>query len=484
MEDLAAAKTQILEMARAILEAKDAELAFHMQVLETMNAVLPQFSVSPNSPEPNSKKGPISALHTDDGDGLVEGMDEDRRNAIHLTILELGSLNREAADREMAIREASRFSQLDAIQEHDFEFARSLADLPQNVWEKTGDYFSDPCVPVPDMAYEVGAGPEYEQVVELAQSWFGSKSVTTPASSTRGEHFGSGMGSVLLAQNPIMRIERLEQKQGERDSLALVEIGDYLSWETKTAQTCQGPKEVVHSTSGRGEVCQICMEEKPFTSFLTIEGCQHKFCVICISKHAEARFQSGQLFVTCPYLGCLNTLTLNECSQLLPSESFRILSTRQIEAAIPETERLYCPYPDCSSLLIKPEIDMSRQSASSAHPHMSAVGCVECEACHRAFCMECAVPWHGDLTCAEYQDELKSPGTYGDKKLLELAESRNWQRCKQCARVIELKYGCNHITCLCGHQFCYLCGAAWINSRQRTCTCSLWTEDKIVSRSG
>ncbi|KAJ7516233.1 hypothetical protein O6H91_22G048500 [Diphasiastrum complanatum] len=132
--------------------------------------------------------------------------------------------------------------------------------------------------------------------------------------------------------------------------------------------------------------------------------------------------------------------------------------------------------------MVKPEIDIYKQSNISAHPHMSSVGCVECEAYHYAFCMECIVPWHGNLTCAQYQYELTTPEASGDKKLLQLAKSLKWQRCKNCAQIIERRDGCNHITCLCGHRFCYVCGAVWI--KMKTCNRSyLKKKKKILSQS-
>ncbi|KAH7001229.1 hypothetical protein EDB80DRAFT_87264 [Ilyonectria destructans] len=41
--------------------------------------------------------------------------------------------------------------------------------------------------------------------------------------------------------------------------------------------------------------------------------------------------------------------------------------------------------------------------------------------------------------------------------------------CPQCARMLSLLTGCNHITCVCGAQFCYLCGERWPN-----CDCEMY----------
>jgi hypothetical protein len=153
------------------------------------------------------------------------------------------------------------------------------------------------------------------------------------------------------------------------------------------------------------------------------------------------------MHVTCLHAGCPTIISYTQLSFLLSSQLLEVLTRRQIEAAIPETERLYCPFRDCSALLIKPISPMERPS-SSAHPHPTVSSCVECEACHRAFCLECAVPWHADMSCAEYKANLKNLGLLGDEKLLQLAGQQKWQRCKKCGRFVELSHGCFHMTCL------------------------------------
>ena len=38
---------------------------------------------------------------------------------------------------------------------------------------------------------------------------------------------------------------------------------------------------------------------------------------------------------------------------------------------------------------------------------------------------------------------------------------KDWKRCPRCHMFIEKNEGCNHMTCLCSHQFCYVCLADW-----------------------
>lgn len=49
--------------------------------------------------------------------------------------------------------------------------------------------------------------------------------------------------------------------------------------------------------------------------------------------------------------------------------------------------------------------------------------------------------------------------------------------CPQCGRMLSLLTGCNHMTCICEAEFCYICGELW-----PACDCDMYThQDKVVS---
>ncbi|RMX87040.1 hypothetical protein D0867_15703 [Hortaea werneckii] len=90
-----------------------------------------------------------------------------------------------------------------------------------------------------------------------------------------------------------------------------------------------------------------------------------------------------------------------------------------------------------------------------------------CPKCDKTTCAMCKALSHsGD--CPE--DEAL-------QQLISIANAEEWQRCSECKRFVELNTGCNHISCRCGFQFCYVCGASW-----KTCGCPQAHEARLYAR--
>ncbi|KAJ6410596.1 hypothetical protein OIU84_007359 [Salix udensis] len=161
----------------------------------------------------------------------------------------------------------------------------------------------------------------------------------------------------------------------------------------------------------------------------------------------------------------------NEIS-FLPLISYESLENALAEADILHSDRIYCPYPNCSVLLDHRECLSARESSSSQSDNT----CIDCPVCRRFFCVECGVPWHSSMSCEEYQNLPLEERDAGDITLHLLAQNKRWRRCQQCHRMIELSQGCSHMTCWCRHEFCYSCGAEYTNGQQ-TCQCAFWDEE-------
>ncbi|KAE8700740.1 P-loop containing nucleoside triphosphate hydrolases superfamily protein [Hibiscus syriacus] len=111
-------------------------------------------------------------------------------------------------------------------------------------------------------------------------------------------------------------------------------------------------------------------------------------------------------------------------------------------------ERLYCPFKDCSALLLN-----DNQGEAMAE--------TECPNCHRLFCVQCNVPWHPGISCEEYQTLSEDERGRDDLMVRNLAKEKKWRNCPSCRFMVERTEGCPHMTCRCRYQFCYACGAKW-----------------------
>ncbi|GAA5835090.1 hypothetical protein JCM9279_007198 [Rhodotorula babjevae] len=115
-------------------------------------------------------------------------------------------------------------------------------------------------------------------------------------------------------------------------------------------------------------------------------------------------------------------------------------------------DRLYCSTTTCSAFL---------GSASGVRT------AIQCRACQGSTCAACKAPWHGPFgLCGASED---------DEAVRALERDFEYRQCPSCKRVVELESGCHHISCRCGHEFCYLCAAKW-----QTCDCPLWEERRLL----
>ncbi|KAF8039788.1 hypothetical protein BT93_B2105 [Corymbia citriodora subsp. variegata] len=220
------------------------------------------------------------------------------------------------------------------------------------------------------------------------------------------------------------------------------------------------------------ETCVICLEDTDVSQIFVVDGCLHRYCFPCMRQHVEVKLLHG-IVPRCPHEGCKSDLSVSSCSTFLTPKLIEMMTQRLKEASIPVTEKIYCPYPTCSALMSKTEA-----SECSATSGVARSGARKCIKCHRLFCINCKVPWHSSLTCSAYKVLHPLPPAE-DAKLKSLASQNLWRQCIKCNHMIELSEGCFHMTCRCGYEFCYNCGAEWKNKKP-TCSCPLWEEGNIL----
>ncbi|KAL8029842.1 hypothetical protein ABFX02_14G249500 [Erythranthe guttata] len=245
-----------------------------------------------------------------------------------------------------------------------------------------------------------------------------------------------------------------------------------LAREAIVLQECRAAESSSSCTST--ETCVICLEDANIEQIFSIDVCMHRYCFSCMKQHVEVKLLHG-ILPTCPHEGCTTELKIDSCSKFLTPRLVEIMSMRIKEASIPVTEKVYCPYPKCSALMSKREVlEYSKSSLMGAE----ISGARKCLKCNGRFCIDCKVPWHQNLTCFDYKRRNPHPHIE-EAKLKNLAATNLWRQCVKCNHMIELATGCYHMTCRCGYEFCYTCGAEWKN-KKATCSCPLWNEHNII----
>jgi len=121
--------------------------------------------------------------------------------------------------------------------------------------------------------------------------------------------------------------------------------------------------------------------------------------------------------------------------------------------------RIYCPARGCGEWIKPNHITTDRGRK---------VG--KCKRCGTRVCGICNQKMHTTRDCP------KDPAT---KQFVEVAKQEGWQRCYNCSAMVELKEGCNHMTCRCTAEFCMVCGLKW-----KSCDCPWFNYEAVDAHLG
>lgn len=139
-------------------------------------------------------------------------------------------------------------------------------------------------------------------------------------------------------------------------------------------------------------------------------------------------------------------------------DKFKVLWNRKFDEYHTKN-RIYCPARNCGAW-IKPKYITTEKGRK--------VG--RCKHCKTLVCAICSQKMHTKRDCP------KDPET---KAFVEVAKEAGWQRCYSCSAMVELKEGCNHMTCRCTAEFCMVCGLKW-----KSCDCPWFNYETVDAHLG
>ncbi|CAD0098973.1 unnamed protein product, partial [Aureobasidium mustum] len=211
----------------------------------------------------------------------------------------------------------------------------------------------------------------------------------------------------------------------------------------ETATTSKGQSGPPKKKQCRKRTCLVCDTKKHYTQFPSqtkVSSHDHgaNVCRLCYFSHLEVEIDSKNWDeVACPE--CPTKLTYQEVESMTNAENF----AKATLAADPDFR--FCFSSACES--------------GQLHPGGTSEPIFSCQVCRHKHCVVCETNWHEDQTCEEFQAELHR-NTENDEKSEKEVEKIS-KPCPECRVPIQKNKGCDHMTCQCRHQFCWICSASY-----------------------
>ena len=188
--------------------------------------------------------------------------------------------------------------------------------------------------------------------------------------------------------------------------------------------------------------CTLCTDlVDPDTTGTRLQ-CGHTWHALCITELFERATVDETLFPP----RCCQEIAFADVQHVLSPELRLKFTAKSIEFRT--LHRVYCSLATCARFL-------GAQTTQPAAMRCQACSTMTCSACKRSH------PIEPGVTCKQSLEDMM---------MAEFAKAQGWMRCPKCSRVVERSSGCNLMTCVCRHQFCYQCGV-YYPPNGRTCKC-------------
>ncbi|KAJ9213254.1 hypothetical protein DTO166G4_5061 [Paecilomyces variotii] len=194
--------------------------------------------------------------------------------------------------------------------------------------------------------------------------------------------------------------------------------------------------------------CLTCFSDDIPVSKSAKLACSHRMCHACLKRIFTLSVTDPQHM---PPRCCTSQhIPLRHVDKLFDTK-FKIKWNKKYQEYTTKN-RIYCPTKGCGEWIKPDHIFVDTSGGASGGRKYG-----KCSRCKTKVCCTCNGIWHSGKECPKDEDT---------KRFVEVAKEKGWQRCHSCSAMVELKEGCNHMTCRCTAEFCMICGSKW-----KTCDC-------------
>ena len=237
---------------------------------------------------------------------------------------------------------------------------------------------------------------------------------------------------------------KLPQEQEEKISSIHKTESD--SNEEQKSQRSSQIKSMINRSKIRTD-CKICFDKVPDQYLFKINSINHEICIDCLKSYITNEIIKGHLFpLKCPH--CLiENLDLSLIRQFVDQTTFLKYQRLVINYAIVSNKNfLYCP--GCFQLIMKEDCKNEKRLNLIENTESKKLACPVCSI---EICEACYREKHNPTKCE----------TMALNEINFFGKTTDVQRCPNCKAYVEKMKGCNHITCRCLYEFCWLCNGQY-----------------------
>ncbi|RMZ76774.1 hypothetical protein DV737_g4628, partial [Chaetothyriales sp. CBS 132003] len=201
--------------------------------------------------------------------------------------------------------------------------------------------------------------------------------------------------------------------------------------------------------------CLTCGDDDVRLSKTAKLPCKHRMCHTCLRRIFRLSISDPAHM---PPRCCTDDhIALKHVDKLFDNDFKKTFNSKYLEYTA--SNRVYCVNRSCGQW-IRPK-DITTE-------HGRKMG--KCKKCGTLVCATCNNKAHRSRDCP------KDPAT---RQFIETAKQKGWQKCYSCSAMVELKEGCNHMTCRCTAEFCMVCGLKW-----KSCDCAWFNYESVDAQLG
>eukprot|EP00996_Jenningsia_fusiforme_P000112 NODE_1074_length_1722_cov_93.554094_g950_i0.p1 GENE.NODE_1074_length_1722_cov_93.554094_g950_i0~~NODE_1074_length_1722_cov_93.554094_g950_i0.p1 ORF type:complete len:478 (-),score=44.74 NODE_1074_length_1722_cov_93.554094_g950_i0:222-1655(-) len=194
--------------------------------------------------------------------------------------------------------------------------------------------------------------------------------------------------------------------------------------------------------------CEMCLCNQRMSLGHVVSNCGHMFCVACLQGYLVCMVIDGTVEVRCPFLDPADVA----CKVIVPETDTRMLLSGLSEEILLKYERYRALMNQNCRLC---------PSCDTPHTGTPEQPLMKCSVCECSFCFHHSLAHDETEPCAEYERRMAKRDVVTKDMI-----KQTCKKCPGCGAQTYKMSGCNHMSCRCGTEWCWLCNSRIITSSE------------------